>query len=839
MSAARVVLRLTDVVKTFPGVVALKGVSLEVVEGEVHALVGENGAGKSTLMAVAAGSTLPAQGSVEIGGYVMEQPSPVAAQALGLAVVYQHLSILEDLTVAETMVFAMPRGRRPSLLRAGPWARQKLAVVGASSIDPSVRVSELSVADRQLVEIAKALALEPKVLVLDEPTESLTPVESAVLFDQVRAITAAGTAVVYISHRLPEVQRIADRITVLRDGETRGTVAAASVSEAEILRLIIGRSVDQAFPAKAELAAETEPLLSVRGLSGPRFHDVSLDVRPGEIVGLAGVEGNGQREFLRALAGLLRSSGTATLAGRRVSLRDPGGVQRAGIVHLPGDRHAEGVLLPLSVRENVSLLALKGVARAGVVQRRREAELVAGQIAQLDVRTPGMETPVSALSGGNQQKVLFARSLLAEPTVLLADEPTRGVDANARLELYQVLRRAAQAGQAVIVVSSDVVELQGLCDRVLVFSRGQAVRTLEGADITEEHITGAAITSDTQRSDAAASGRKRLQWRRFGSGDYLPTAVLLVLIAGLTIYTSASNDRFLTEFNFISMLLLASALGFIALGQLIVMLTGGIDLSVGPMTGLVVVIMSFFAGQGQSDGRLVLGVLAVIGAAIAVGLTNATLVRVVRLAPVLATLATYIVLQGISLLLRETPGGFYRPGVTSWLKTTIGWVPVAFIIVAVLAVVCECLLRWSRYGLALRAVGSDATRAHRLGAHVTITQVSAYVLCSLFSAAGGIMLASQVAIGDASVGLNYTLTSITAVVLGGASIFGGRGSFIGALCGAVLIQEIVTSTTFLQIGTEWQYYLPGILILAGAGIYSRTRHLQPSAASAETAPAPH
>jgi ribose transport system ATP-binding protein len=840
MTTARVVLRLTDVVKTFPGVMALKGVGLEVTEGEVHALVGENGAGKSTLMAVAAGSLVPDRGTVEIGGHVLEQPSPAAAQAMGIAVVYQHLSILEDLTVAETMVFAMPRGRRPSLLRAGPWARRKLAVVGAGSIDPSTRVSDLSVADRQLVEIAKALALEPKVLVLDEPTESLTPVESALLFDQVRAITAAGTAVVYISHRLPEVRRIADRITVLRDGETRGTVPAASVSEDEILRLIIGRAVDQAFPPKAAPGSEAEPLVSIRGLSGPRFHGVDLDVRPGEIVGLAGVEGNGQREFLRALAGLLRASGSVTLAGRSVGLGDPGRMQRAGIVHLPGDRHAEGVLLPLSVRENTSLLALASVARSGIVQRRREAELVAGQIRQLDVRTPGMETPISALSGGNQQKVLFARSLLAEPTLLLADEPTRGVDANARLELYQVMRRVAQSGQAVIVVSSDVVELQGLCDRVIVFSRGQAVRTLEGDAITEENITGAAITSDTQRAAAAGTRRSRLQqWRRFGSGDYLPTAVLAVLIGALTLYTAESNDFFLSKINFVGMLLLASALGFIAIGQLIVLLTGGIDLSVGPLTGLVVVVMSFFAGAGQSDGRFVLGILAVIGTALAVGLTNALLVRVVRLAPVIATLATYIVLQGISLLLRETPGGFYRTGVTGTIKTTIGWVPVAFLLVAATALACEALLRYTRFGLALRAVGSDPVRAHRLGAHVTITQVSAYVLCSLFTAAGGIMLASQIAIGDPSVGLNYTLTSITAVVLGGASIFGGRGSFIGALFGAVLIQEIVTSTTFLQIGTEWQYYLPGILILAGAGVYSRTRQLGPSALAApDAAPTP-
>ncbi len=253
MSDARVVLLLSDVVKTFPGVVALKGVRFEVVEGEVHALVGENGAGKSTLISVAAGSTLPDSGSVEIGGAPMTQPSPAAAQALGLAVVYQQRAILEDLTVAENMVFAMPEALAPRMSSAGPWVRDALAAIGATTIDPAARISELSVADRQLLDIAKALALKPKVLVLDEPTESLTPADADRLFEQIAAITDAGTAVVYISHRLPEVQRIADRITVLRDGETRGTMTAAGVSEDEILRLIIGRSVDQAFPDKAPI----------------------------------------------------------------------------------------------------------------------------------------------------------------------------------------------------------------------------------------------------------------------------------------------------------------------------------------------------------------------------------------------------------------------------------------------------------------------------------------------------------------------------------------------------------------------------------------------------------
>ena len=821
MTAARAVLRLSDVVKTFPGVIALKGVSLDVVEGEVHALVGENGAGKSTLMAVAAGSAVPDSGTVEIGGRPLEQASPAAAQALGLAVVYQHLSILEDLTVVENMVLAMPPGLRPPVRQWAAWAGEKLAAIGAP-IDPSARVAELGVAERQLLEIAKALALEAKVLILDEPTESLTRGEAERLFAQIRAITETGTAVVYISHRLPEVLRIADRITVLRDGEARGTLPAEGFSEDAVLRLIVGREVDQVFPDKGGPTDERF-VLSVRGLTGPRFRDVDLDVRPGEVVGLAGVEGNGQREFLRALAGLLPATGEATLKGQRVPLGDPGRVLRAGVVHLPGDRHAEGVFLPLSVRENISLLALPGLARSGVVSSSREARVVADEVERLAVRTPGLETSASSLSGGNQQKLLFARCLLADPDVLLADEPTRGVDAGARIEIYRLLRSATEQGKGAVVLSSDVVELQGLCDRVLVFSRGEIVASLEGDEITEENITGAAVTARTDRVALAARALRALRARRFVAGDYLPSAVLVLLILALGGYTTGHNSRFLSQFNFQSMLLLTSALVLIALGQLIVLLTGAIDLSVGPLTGLVVVVMSFFAGDGQSGGRLALGVLAVIGVALLVGLVNATLVLVFRLASVLATLATYIVIQGVSLLLRSEPGGYYRQGVMGTLRTPWGWVPVAFVAACLLAVAAELVLRYTRAGLALRAVGSDEVRAHRLGARVTRTHVAAYVLCSLFAAAGGVMLGAQVGVGDPRVGVSYTLTSITAVVLGGASIFGGRGSFVGALLGAVLIQEVVTATTFLQIGIAWQYYLPGALILVGAGVYSRAR----------------
>ncbi len=307
------------------------------------------------------------------------------------------------------------------------------------------------------------------------------------------------------------------------------------------------------------------------------------------------------------------------------------------------------------------------------------------------------------------------------------------------------------------------------------------------------------------------------------AGDYLPSVVLAVLILGLGIYTSASNDRFLTELNFHGMLLLASALALISFGQLIVLLTGGIDLSVGPLSGLTVVVFSFFASEGHGTGRLLLGLLAVIGVAMAVGLINGVLVRVFRIAAVLATLATYVVLQGISLKLRPQPAGYLRASVTDALTHSWSWIPVAFVVVCIVAIVSELVLRRTRAGLQIRAVGSDEATAHRLGAHVNRTHIAAYILCSLFTAAGGLMLASQVGVGDATVGVTYTLTSITAVVLGGASIFGGRGSFIGALLGAVLLQQIVTSTTFLNLGVAWESFLFGGLVLVGAGTYSRAR----------------
>jgi ribose transport system ATP-binding protein len=822
-------LRLAHVWKRFLGVVAVKDVSFAAKAGEVHALLGENGAGKSTLMGICSGNLRPDGGTIEIRGEIVERLTAGQARDLGLAIVHQHPAVLPDLTVAENMILAVPPRLRQGGAGSLDWVANQLERVGCL-VHPKTRMIDVDIAQRQLIELAKALAIEPKVLILDEPTAALTADLVDLLFEQVRAAAARGAAIIYISHRLQEIRQIADCVTVMRDGEVKGHARVNEISDEEILQLIIGRTLTSAYPAKGS-GVTPGGSLAVTNLSGRNFHDVSMSASGGEIVGIAGITGNGQSEFLSALAGLVSATGEVMLAGQSLRLGHPEAAHKAGISYLSSDRQKEGLFMSLSVRENATLSALSRFARFGVIRRKAEYTGVEEQRSDLDIRTPSVDTNVASLSGGNQQKVILARALLAQASLVLAEEPTAGVDVGARAEIYRILREVSNRGTPVVIVSSDVLELEGLCDRVLVFSRGHVVGELAGRDVTEEKIGRVMVNATThRRSDQTARRRPRegaSTWggrlRHFAAGDYAPSLVLAVLILVLGVLTASHNMRFVSSFNVGKMLLLCTALSFVGLGQMCAVFTGGIDLSVGPLVGLSVVIASFFFGDGAPAWILVVGLLAMFGAGAVVGLSNGSMVRFGNFTSVAATLGVYIIIQGISVLLRPYPGGAISSDVISVIQTDFHGIPIAFVLAILLAIALEVALRYTRWGLSLRAVGSNEQAASRIGVRTNWSIVGAYVACCLLTILGGIMVMAQLGIGDPNQGIGYTLSSVAVVVLGGASLFGGRGSFIGVLFGALLIQEINSATSFLGLSQAWQYWFIGFLTLGAVAIYSQAR----------------
>lgn len=810
-------IELSGISKSYSGAPALSDVSIEVLPGEVHAILGENGAGKSTLMNVASGTVQPDTGTILVQGDQVTGLTPRSAADFGIAIVHQHPALLPDMTVLENFQVALPRStfRGQSTNKV---ARELLDSVGLR-VHLSERVESLTLAEKHLLEIAKAFAVRPRLLILDEPTAPLGGDAVDLLFGRVREFVAAGTSVVYITHRLAEVREIADRVTVLRDGRVRGTSRVDDITDSELLALIVGRTLESTFPPK-HAAADDEANFVVDDLSGPGFSSVSLSAERGEIVGLAGVVGNGQSELLRALAGLESFSGSVAVGGRTLK----GSELLHRTAYMPSDRISEGLLGSLSVRENAAVSALRRFRRGPLLSRRVEVDRVRTSLQALSVRAPSLDANVTSLSGGNQQKVVISRALLSEPAVLIADEPTQGVDVGARAEIYGILRTASEGGVPVIISSSDSKELEGLCDRVLVMSRGQVVATLTGDDVTEELIVSNAVTSTAETVQVAARRRASSSWvRRFIQGDYTPSVLLVLVMLGLAAYINPGNDRYLSDFNIYTTLAAATAVGFIAIGQNIALLTGGIDLSVGPLAGFLVVVSSFYANDGTTAGHLITGLVLMVAVAVAVGVVNGCLIRFLKFTPIAATLTLYIALGGFAFLLRPTQGGFISTTFQNNINYVYGAIPAVFIALVVIAFLMEFGLRWRPWGWRLRAVGSDEESARRIGIPVTRTIVLAYVGSSLFAFLGAVVLMGQYGIGDPSQGQGFTLTSVTAVVLGGTSLLGGRGTFIGTLLGALLLQQVLNATTFLGLGSTSQFYFQGLLILVAAVIYTLAR----------------
>jgi rhamnose transport system ATP-binding protein len=490
------ILEASDIRKSFGGVRALRGVSLELRPGEVHALVGENGAGKSTFIKILAGAVTPDGGTIQLNGEILQELTPTKSRALGISVIYQQPALFPDLTIAENIALARETGAlwRPIQWRSRNAHAASLLERLGSPMKPQTVVSALSMPEQQLIEIAKALDADAKVVIMDEPTASLGEQDTQQLYRIVNDLRNSGAAVIYISHRFEELFALADRVTVLRDGESLGTFPMSNMTNQELIRLMVGRELETVFPKRHHEPGEY--ILEVSHLScrSRDVYDVSLSLRRGEVLGMAGLVGSGRTQFAETLFGLSRADGgRVVLHGKRVDIRSPSRAVELGIAYVPEDRRRHGVVMDFPIALNTTLASLSKVSSNGFLEFSKERRFASEYFERFRVKAPSVDTPVKNLSGGNQQKVSLARWLLTDPQILILDEPTQGIDVGAKSEIYALINELAQRGLAILLISSELPEIIGLSDRVAVMHKGRVAGVLEAGKADAHSIMELAL----------------------------------------------------------------------------------------------------------------------------------------------------------------------------------------------------------------------------------------------------------------------------------------------------------------------------------------------------------
>ena len=499
--------RMEDIRKAFGGVVALDGINFAGRRGSIHAVLGENGAGKSTLIKIIAGVLSPDSGRLFLNGREVSFAGPVEAEAAGIACVFQELSLIPDLSVADNICITRPPGRFGFIAsrRQHERARAVLERIGCSDIDPRLLVRDLPLSRRQLVEIGKALNRNPRILILDEATSALTGADVEAVYRLLRDLKDKGLLLLYISHRMPEIEALADTCSVFRNGRHVETFPTGSRSASEVIRMMIGRDIASVFPPRPIGRARPAPLIEVRDLTWlDQLRGISFGVGRGEIIGLGGLEGQGQRELLLALFGVLRGvAGEIRIDGVPTRLTGPIDAKRAGpgMALIPEDRKTEGLMLLMSVRDNLGMASLQRLSKGGIVDRAEESRQVDQMTVALQIKVGSLDNPVWTLSGGNQQKVVIAKWLMTGAEVILLNDPTRGIDVGTKQEIYALLRRLADQGAAILLFSTDHNELVGCCDRVVILYGGRVQTELEGDAITEQAIVAASLNMSLVSAD--------------------------------------------------------------------------------------------------------------------------------------------------------------------------------------------------------------------------------------------------------------------------------------------------------------------------------------------------
>jgi rhamnose transport system ATP-binding protein len=836
-SSVTPVIELRGVTKRFGPIEVLSDVDLSVRAGRVHSLAGENGAGKSTLVKILGGIYQPDSGQILKDGTETTILGAADARRQGIAVIHQHPAVFPDLSVAEN-VFV---GRQPRQKFGIDWPSmtskaQELLSSLRIEIDVRVPVKMLSIAERQAIEIAKALSIDARVLVMDEPTSTISSREIDRLFEIVGRLKKQGVAILFISHFIDEILGLGDEVTVLRSGKRVVTSRTSDLNPEQTVRHMIGTEPGAFFPK--EDAQIGPPVVSVRGLSGAGFvEDISFDVRAGEILGFFGLVGSGRSEVAQMLFGITRPDhGEIQLLGQSVGVHSSRQAMRLGISLLPEDRHQQGLVLQFPIRANETLPILRELAkRLGLVDRAKETQIARDFADRMRVVATGVEQLTNTLSGGNQQKVLLAKWLIPSPKVLILDEPTRGVDVGAKAEIHRIISHLATQGLAVILISDDAQEVIGMADRIIVFRGGRiAGESIRGSFDRETILLAAAHAERDQDASPPPRSTLKTSTATAPAGSYSSSygiiarlmrirelgLVLALVIIGLAV--AAREPRFLQPANLEQVALSATLVCIVALGEAVVIIARQVDLSVGAIVATSAFISAQWLQHHPEGG---IGLVLLLGCAVggSLGIINALLVAVFRIPAIVATLGTLAIYRGGAIVLaggRQISATVLPDSYGDIARVHLAGVPLLVWLAVVFTIGFGLAARFTRTGRNLYALGSNQESARFAGIserrHIALVFILSGLLCGLV----GVLWGARFGTVDAVIAPELHLQAISAVVVGGVSIFGGSGSVYGAALGAVIFAVLQNGVQLLGINRFWLQAVVGAAILVTVIFYS-------------------
>ncbi|MGO4723512.1 MULTISPECIES: ATP-binding cassette domain-containing protein [unclassified Inquilinus] len=814
--------------KSFGGTVALHDVSFSLWPGEVVALLGENGAGKSTCVKLLAGVYRPDAGHVVVDGRPAAFASPVDARHAGIAVMHQHPGLFPDLSVAENVFMGhTPRTALGAVDHAAVRgrARQLLDMIGLDC-SPDLPLGRLRTSEQQLVEIARALSLGSRVLIMDEPTAALSQREVRRLFEVVARLKQQGVAMLFVGHRMDEIYEIADRITILRDGRFVGTERTADLPRDRAVQMMVGRSLTMMYPELP--AAAGQPLLTVDGLSRDGvFEDIGFAVRPGEILGLGGLVGSGRTEIARVLFGIdAPDRGTVMLAGTPVAFASPRDAMAAGIAYVSEDRIGQSLVMDFDILTNASLTVIDQTTRLGLIAPAQERALVTPYVEQLKLRYRSLDQPVKTLSGGNQQKIVLSKWLATHPRLLILDEPTQGIDVQTKAEVHAMIAELARQGMAIILISSELPELLGMCHRVVVLREGRVAGEFAAAEATQERVMQAAtgaLAAPPPRPDtpiAAPTSSSPSPRRSLAGFAKRRELGLVAAMAAILLPIAVINPRVLSLENLTAISMDAALLIIVAVAQMLIIVTRNIDLSIASVIGL-----SAYAAASVVQAHPELGIAAGLGVAcatgIACGLVNGLVITRGGVPSIVVTLGTLAVFRGLNSIVAGGKQISADQVPQAWLDMTSArllGVPGVVIIAVTILLVAGLALRHLPAGRELYAIGSNPDGATLIGIRTHRRVLTSFAVAGLLAGLDGALWASRYATVDARVAMGYELTVIAAVVVGGVAIRGGAGTILGTVLGALLLLVINNGLTLVRVDPLWLQGIYGLVILAAVAI---------------------